>query len=53
MKKKRTICLCPYCLEAIRSHGEKVKTTEPEYTDEPVLCEWCEEETEEYYNCEL
>lgn len=52
-KTKKTMCLCPYCLEAIRSRGERVTTSGIEYADEPIICDWCEEETEEYYEAEL
>lgn len=50
--KKKVVVLCPCCVEAIRSHGEKVRVSELEYTSEEdaKICEWCEELTEEYYN---
>ena len=59
--------LCEYCIEAIRSHGEKIFVGEmisqdidydeekeewvSEY-DEPIIkCDWCEEPSPELYEC--
>lgn len=41
--------ICKQCLEAIRSHGEKPIICD-EYSvseEEAIICEWCEEITEE------
>lgn len=50
-----TIKLCPRCIAAIRSHGEKVFVGESTYWDddysEDDVCEWCEEGGEELYTC--
>lgn len=39
--------ICEYCLEAIRSHGEKVTIKDIHYVDEEdeieSRCEYCEE----------
>lgn len=53
--KKKPLCLCEYCIEAIRSRGEKLRIVDHVYTDdeEPIVCDWCGEETEEYYECEI
>lgn len=56
---KHDICICEYCIEAIRSRGEKVIKLESLYYDEKfdeideVTCEWCEEETDksEIFKC--
>ena len=39
MKK---ICLCTYCIEAIRSRGEKILISEITHCDS--VCDWCKEE---------
>ena len=55
MKK---ICLCEYCIEAIRSRGEKLLVGDQYdleyevYADEPQVCEWCGEEADELYEVE-
>lgn len=56
------LCLCEYCIEAIRSRGERIMTrpmevedlTEEEYETEIVVCDWCEDEytPNEMYICE-
>lgn len=55
--------LCKRCIEAIRSHGEKVwvgPILEREmdvddegkwFTSDGLTCEWCEEEVEDLYDC--
>lgn len=40
--------ICGYCLQEIRSHGEKVFSS-PDYSGETCTCEWCNEEDEELY----
>ena len=55
MKK---ICLCKYCIEAIRSRGEKLLVGDQYdleyevYADEPQVCEWCGAEADELYEVE-
>lgn len=44
--------LCPYCIEAIQSRGEKLKLL-LDLTEEEGICEWCEEESEELTEAEL
>jgi hypothetical protein len=44
--KNDFLTVCPYCVEAIKSHGEKIVILDEDYTA-PQVCEWCEEETEE------
>lgn len=39
MKK---ICLCTYCIEGIRSHGEKIYVSNITYCNS--ICDWCKEE---------
>jgi len=39
MKK---ICLCTYCIEGLRSHGEKIFVSDITHYD--GICEWCGEE---------
>lgn len=46
------LALCNYCVEAIRSRGERILArpmeyedcTEEEYETDTVVCDWCEEE---------
>lgn len=55
-------CLCRYCVDAIRSRGEKILArqmewddcTDEEYETENVVCDFCEEEFEqsEMYICD-
>lgn len=55
-------CLCGYCVDAIRSRGERIMTrpmetedcTEQEYETDTVVCDWCEEDytLNEMYVCE-
>lgn len=56
MKRKNTKVhyICPYCIEAIRSHGEKILVGDlvdcdeyyEQHEKEPV-CYWCEEPEDE------
>lgn len=51
----KRICLCEYCVEAIRSRGEKVFVggqvlTLEESEDEDKPCEWCGEH-DNLYGC--
>lgn len=41
--------ICKQCLEAIQSHGEKPIVCDVSYVseEEAIICEWCEEITEE------
>lgn len=56
MKK---MCLCRYCIEEMRSRGERLRVGEAvalEYevfADEPQVCTWCGEEGEELYMVEV
>ena len=55
MKKKNRICLCEHCIEAIKSHGEKLAVgdclmDEVESEEEDIPCEWCGE-FDELYEC--
>lgn len=57
-KTKKTVCICPYCLEALRSRGEKFKAEQRYFdseTDDPRICWWCDEDIEDgiYYEAEL
>jgi hypothetical protein len=55
-------CLCGYCVDAIRSRGERIMTRPMEFedmTDEEeetdiVKCDWCEDEctSSEMYICD-
>ena len=45
--------LCEHCIEAIRSHGEKVIVLDIVEDSEEMACEWCEEDGETLYECEL
>ena len=47
--KRRKIILCEHCIEAIRSHGEKV-IIESE-ADDANICEWCDEPEDDLYEC--
>lgn len=47
MKK---ICVCEYCIQAIRSHGDKLLVGEQTETTE--VCEWCGEEADEIFEAE-
>lgn len=52
-KQKRSrnkIYLCEHCIEAIRSHGEKVY--EGDVLPDMGICEWCDEE-DILYDCEF
>ena len=61
MSKERW-CLCEYCIEALRSRGERISTrpmefedmTDTEYETDTVICDWCEEEftPSKMYICE-
>ena len=44
--------LCEYCIEAIKSHGEKVIVGDFHSIDEEIECEWCEEK-DNTYECEF
>ena len=39
--------LCPYCLEAIKSHGERFNILVNEDLEEHTTCDFCEEEDED------
>ena len=49
------VCLCQYCIDAIKSRGERVFVGGSMYfeLDDVGKCEWCEEEFEadELYDC--
>ena len=45
---RKYLKICPYCLEEIRSRGEKVIIHDHIYGDE-IPCDLCDEETEEVY----
>ena len=49
MKK---ICLCSWCINGIRSHGEKIYVGDPidDYENNPE-CEWCNEDIDELFEC--
>ena len=60
MTREKYICLCEYCIEAIRSRGEPVFVgsevgsfdSETYLEDDvPTKCEWCEEEGDVLYEC--
>lgn len=40
---KRPLWVCPDCLEAIQSHGEKIILCD--YAIEKRVCDWCDEKT--------
>ena len=42
---------CQYCIEELRSRGEKIVLGEHHY--EPCICEWCSEETEDVQEVKL
>jgi len=58
-----TILLCHYCIDAIKSRGEKIFVgglVEREldldeegkwFVSDGLKCEWCEEEYDELYEC--
>lgn len=50
MKKilKKQFALCPYCIEAIKSRGEKLLVGD--YCEEEKTCSWCDEVFEESDN---
>lgn len=52
---KKPFLLCPYCIQAIESRGERLKKLSPVYdADESgSRCNWCEEETEDLTECEF
>lgn len=37
---KKRLCVCPYCLQAIESRGEKIAIYDTIY-DPDVPCDWC------------
>ena len=47
--------MCARCIEAARSHGEKLMVGESValeyevYADEPQVCGWCDEEADELF----
>lgn len=43
------ICLCEHCIAAIQSRGEKL------FVGDMVegMCEWCDEETEDLFDCKI
>lgn len=45
--------MCRRCIDAIRSRGEQIFVSPLDYWDfdrpEEIVCEWCEEETEDLY----
>lgn len=52
MKIKPMYC-CQYCIEAIKSHGEKILIAVNDDLDEEeekTVCEWCEEEYDTPYD---
>lgn len=46
--KAITLTVCPYCFEAMKSHGERLHIIDHNYT-ESVPCDFCGEEDEETY----
>jgi len=41
------MCMCEYCIEAIRSHGEKIYVGDQ--AEDNGKCDWCDEEDTTYY----
>lgn len=53
---KKPLLLCPYCIEAIESRGERIKKfsfTDVDEDSEDYICGWCQEETEDLTECEF
>lgn len=54
-RQKNRMCLCSYCIQAIKSHGEKLAVgdylmDEVESEEENTPCEFCGE-FDELYEC--
>lgn len=47
------IKMCKYCIEARRSHGEKIYVGELVEPEAGQQCEFCEEYDDELYECEV
>lgn len=48
LEEIKTLCVCNQCLSAIAAH-EGRQRYEKHYIDNPIICDWCEMETE----CEI
>lgn len=48
---KKSVALCPYCIDAILSHGEKLYIGEQ--CEQETTCHFCQEifDSEELKNC--
>ena len=51
VNEMKKMCICWYCIQAIRSHGEKVYIGDPieNQDNDPLVCDWCDDEAEELY----
>lgn len=51
------IKLCPYCIQALESRGERVFVVDIvhtwEETEENTICGWCDEKCDELFTCEF
>ncbi len=49
--------LCSYCIQAIKSHGEKILVGDQEFTceeaeEQKITCDFCGE-YDDFYDCEI
>ena len=50
--KAKRLCICDYCIQAIRSHGEEIFVGDRVSSEEENLkCEFCDEEDDELFEC--
>ena len=49
--KRKKLCVCQYCIEEIKSHGEKIFIGD--IVTEEKTCEWCDEEDDELHEIEF
>lgn len=51
--KAKRLCICDYCIQAIRSHGEEILVGDRVYSEEEDLkCDFCnEDDFDELFNC--
>lgn len=49
LEEIKTLCVCNQCLSAIAAH-EGRQRYEKHYIEKPIICDWCELETETEIN---
>lgn len=54
--KAKRLCICDYCIQAIRSHGEEIFVGDRLFSwqikEENLKCDFCDEEYfDELFNC--